>query len=174
MPKQIDHEAYREELAHRAAPLFSERGYAGLGMRAIAEALGVSKSALYHYFPTKHELFLACTRHVTPEPDAPLPPGDTPAAQLVAWAEALVPVFPAELALMQDYLRRKEPAEIAEDAAMRLALERFEGQAERIAPGHGRAALTLVFGTLLASHWSGGRWSPSALEASFAALLTAS
>ena len=33
-------------------------------MRGVAQHLGVSKSALYHYFPTKEALFLACTQQV--------------------------------------------------------------------------------------------------------------
>ena len=33
-------------------------------MRKVAAYLGLSKSALYHYFPTKEHLFLACTRQV--------------------------------------------------------------------------------------------------------------
>ena len=57
MPKIIDRDAYRAELAGKAIAVFTEHGYNGLGMRGIAEAIGVSKSALYHYFPTKKDLF---------------------------------------------------------------------------------------------------------------------
>lgn len=171
MPKQIDHDAYREDLARRATPLFSERGYSGLGMRAIASALGVSKSALYHYFPTKRDLFLACTRQITPGPDTALPPGETAAERLVGWTEALAPGFGAEMALLFDYLRGKDAAAVAADPAMRLALDRFEAEAERLAPGKGRAVLALGLGVLLGAHFSGGRWTPAEFERAFAALL---
>jgi predicted transcriptional regulator len=59
MPKNVDHDAYRLELAQKAARLFSKQGFAGLGMRSIAKELGISKSALNHYFPTKKGLLLA-------------------------------------------------------------------------------------------------------------------
>jgi AcrR family transcriptional regulator len=171
MPKQIDHDAHREDLARRAAPLFSKHGYSGLGLRAIAEALGLSKSALYHYFPTKRDLFLACTAQVVAPPEAPLPPGDSAANRLMAWAEELRPVFGAELALLFDYLRGMDPEEVAVDPAMRLALDRFEAQAERLAPGHGRAALALVTGALLMNHFSGGRRPVAELAPALRALL---
>jgi len=40
-----------------AARLFSEKGYERTSMRAIAEAAGVSKPAIYYYFPNKDALF---------------------------------------------------------------------------------------------------------------------
>jgi AcrR family transcriptional regulator len=45
-------------LAH-AQRLFIERGYHGLALREIAEAVGVSKAALYYHFADKEALFLA-------------------------------------------------------------------------------------------------------------------
>ena len=70
MPKIVDHQAHSQHLAQRAAGYFSDHGYAGTSMRAVAQHLGLSKSALYHYFPSKEDLFLACTKqvmaHLTP------------------------------------------------------------------------------------------------------------
>ncbi len=39
--------------------MFIDRGYHGLAMREIAEAVGASKAALYYHFKDKEELFLA-------------------------------------------------------------------------------------------------------------------
>ena len=64
MPKIVDHDAYRRELVEKATQLFSGHGFSGLGMRQIANELGISKSALYHYFPSKELLFSACTEYV--------------------------------------------------------------------------------------------------------------
>ncbi len=50
MPQQILHEATR---------LFVDRGYHGLSIREIAEAVGVSKAGLYYHFKDKEDLFLA-------------------------------------------------------------------------------------------------------------------
>lgn len=49
----------REEILHAAAHLFAERGYAGLDVQAVADALGIGKGTVYRYFPTKDALFLA-------------------------------------------------------------------------------------------------------------------
>ncbi len=57
MPKIVDSEAYRLSIIQKTMNLFVEHGYNGLGMRDIAKALNISKSALYHYFPTKEALF---------------------------------------------------------------------------------------------------------------------
>ena len=47
------------EILVQAAPLFIAHGYHGLSMRQIAEALGVTKAALYYHFKDKETLFLA-------------------------------------------------------------------------------------------------------------------
>jgi AcrR family transcriptional regulator len=57
MPKIVDHEQYRKELLIKSFDLFAEKGYASVTMRQIAQALGVSTGTLYHYFPSKEELF---------------------------------------------------------------------------------------------------------------------
>ncbi len=49
----------REKILESAKNLFIEHGYHGLAMREIAEALGVTKPALYYHFKDKEELFLA-------------------------------------------------------------------------------------------------------------------
>ncbi len=154
MPKIIDHDQYRRELAQRAAALFSEQGYSGLGMRQIAQHLGLSKSALYHYFPSKEALFAACTDEVTRfEP----PKAENEALpDLVAAFKALEPGMVGELSLLMDYLRGKTPADIAADPTMQLANRRYR---ERVAAAVGEAnatpVLCLLLGTLL-QRWLDG------------------
>lgn len=48
-----DYEAKREVILHRSADLFAQFGYAGTSIAMIAEACGVSKALLYHYYPDK-------------------------------------------------------------------------------------------------------------------------
>ena len=48
-----------EQILTTAKNLFVNKGYDGMSMREIAEALGVSKAALYYHFKDKEELFLA-------------------------------------------------------------------------------------------------------------------
>ena len=49
----------REKILSTAKSLFIQHGYHGLAMRLIAEALNVSKPALYYHFKDKEELFVA-------------------------------------------------------------------------------------------------------------------
>jgi AcrR family transcriptional regulator len=49
----------RTQILSTATSLFIQHGYHGLAMRQIAEALHVSKPALYYHFKDKEELFLA-------------------------------------------------------------------------------------------------------------------
>jgi AcrR family transcriptional regulator len=49
----------RRQLLERATGLFATHGYDELPMARIAKAAGVSKPLLYHYFPTKRQLFEA-------------------------------------------------------------------------------------------------------------------
>ena len=49
----------REQILDTAAQLFIQHGYYGLSMRQIAEAVGVTKAALYYHFKDKEALFLA-------------------------------------------------------------------------------------------------------------------
>jgi AcrR family transcriptional regulator len=49
----------RPQILAAAKHLFIQQGYHGLSMRQIAEAVGVSKAALYYHFKDKEELLLA-------------------------------------------------------------------------------------------------------------------
>jgi AcrR family transcriptional regulator len=52
-------ERRREEILDAAALAFAKHGFADTEMQSIADAAGVSKGALYHYFAGKEALFLA-------------------------------------------------------------------------------------------------------------------
>lgn len=53
MPKIVDHDVYRDELALKCFDLFAGKGYTAVTMREIAWELKVSTGTLYHYFPNK-------------------------------------------------------------------------------------------------------------------------
>lgn len=55
-------ERRRAEILRAALHAFRERGYHATTLDAIAEQLGVRKTALYHYFPDKQAILLACHR----------------------------------------------------------------------------------------------------------------
>ena len=70
----------REQLLRTGVQLLGERSYEQVSIGAIAEAAGVSKGLLYHYFPTKKDFILAVLREAADElsvvtaPDPALPP----------------------------------------------------------------------------------------------------
>ncbi|MBO9450304.1 TetR/AcrR family transcriptional regulator [Tropicibacter sp. R16_0] len=157
MPKIVDHQAHSKDLAQRAAIYFSDHGYAGTSMRKVAEFLGLSKSALYHYFPTKEDLFLACTKEVMAAFDADIvDPELSEEENLHRLKEALHKDFATEMALIFDYLRGKDRTEIAGDEAMQIAVQAYRTVATRIV-GKERAEDTLarLFGELMLDYMSG-------------------
>mgnify|MGYP001348845058 CR=1 FL=1 len=56
-------ETTHNKILEVAARIFSEKGYNGTSMREIAEALNITKPALYYHFPGKEEIFSACITH---------------------------------------------------------------------------------------------------------------
>jgi TetR/AcrR family transcriptional regulator len=53
----------RLEVLREAAASFNAKGYHGTSLNEIAGSLGVTKAALYHYFPNKNSLLAACFEH---------------------------------------------------------------------------------------------------------------
>jgi len=51
----------RELILAQAAALFAKTGYAGTSMNQVAEASGLSKATLYHYYRDKYALLVSIT-----------------------------------------------------------------------------------------------------------------
>ena len=51
--RALDYAEKREVILHQSAQLFARHGYTGTSISMIAEACGVSKALLYHYYPDK-------------------------------------------------------------------------------------------------------------------------
>jgi AcrR family transcriptional regulator len=76
---RLDFDERRRRLVDTAAELFTEHSYEELSMRQIAAAAGISKSLLYHYFPTKSELFRTAVAERAQELRAAIEPrGEAP------------------------------------------------------------------------------------------------
>lgn len=58
-------ELVANQLLERAAHLFAERGVAGTSTRDIADAAGLTRAAMYYYFPSKEALLRALVSGVT-------------------------------------------------------------------------------------------------------------
>lgn len=62
MPKIVDHEVRRQQVAEIAAALIARCGLEGTKVRDIAALAGCSTSIVSHYFRSKHELLLSAYR----------------------------------------------------------------------------------------------------------------
>ncbi len=62
MPKIVDHEARRRQVAEIAATLIARCGLEGTKVRDIAALAGCSTSIVSHYFRSKHDLLLSAYR----------------------------------------------------------------------------------------------------------------
>jgi TetR/AcrR family transcriptional regulator, transcriptional repressor of bet genes len=67
MPKIVDREEQRREIAAQAARWIARRGLETLSLRNIATAHGCSKGMVQHYFSDKEELLFGALLHVTAE-----------------------------------------------------------------------------------------------------------
>lgn len=84
---RMDHEARRGQILDAATGLFLRRPYSEVSVSDIAEAAGVAKGLLHHYFDSKRDLYLEVVRAVSSVPlpvGAPGAPGEDP-----TWAAAI-------------------------------------------------------------------------------------
>jgi AcrR family transcriptional regulator len=51
-----DYEERREGIVEKAAALYAERGFLGASLSDLAQVCGVSKSLIYHYYPSKEDI----------------------------------------------------------------------------------------------------------------------
>jgi AcrR family transcriptional regulator len=65
MPKIVDHEAQRRQIAEAAVHWIAEHGIETLSQRNIAAATGRSKGNVQHYFPDMKALMFAVLRLIT-------------------------------------------------------------------------------------------------------------
>ncbi|HVZ46018.1 MAG TPA: TetR/AcrR family transcriptional regulator [Ramlibacter sp.] len=57
--RHAGYEDQRELILAQAASLFAQRGYPGTSMNQVAEACGLSKATLYHYYRDKYDLLVS-------------------------------------------------------------------------------------------------------------------
>ncbi|MDQ5807575.1 MAG: TetR/AcrR family transcriptional regulator [Actinomycetota bacterium] len=80
----------RRQLLERATALFATHGYDELSMAKLAREAGISKPLLYHYFPSKRDLFEAVLSQAAEEHLRRIATDDAlpPVAQLTAAVDA--------------------------------------------------------------------------------------
>ena len=86
-----------QDIVSAAAGLFAEAGYHNVGMRTVADAIGIRGASLYHHYASKEEILYAIALSVTLEPvenqltllDAPGTPSERLSALIRAHVEHL-------------------------------------------------------------------------------------
>jgi len=115
MPKIVDHDVYRDELAMQCFDLFARKGYTAVTMREIALGLGVSTGTLYHYFPNKmailEQVFYLTVERDVADGVSRVEKFTTPADRLkafLAWVAELELHFADVLLITIDYHRQED------------------------------------------------------------------
>ena len=99
----------REKILEVAEALYARRGFAGVGMREVAESAGLGKSSLFHHFRSKVQLYLAVLERVLGRLDdrlgavlsQPLPPAE----KLDRWMDVAIDTFAEQPASARILLR---------------------------------------------------------------------
>ena len=63
--KLVRRELVEAELLERAAELFAERGFSGTTLQDVADTMGLTRAALYHYFDSKEALLTTLVEGIT-------------------------------------------------------------------------------------------------------------
>lgn len=86
--------ASRDKILDAAERLFARRGFAGTGMREVAEAAGLGKSSLFHHFKSKAELYAAVVTRILAlferRLTTALAAGGDPLARFDRWLDAVI------------------------------------------------------------------------------------
>lgn len=89
--------ASRDKILDAAESLFARRGFAGIGLREVAEVAGLGKSSLFHHFQSKAELYAAVVGRILDLFEARLTQalavGGSPAERFDRWLDALIDTF---------------------------------------------------------------------------------
>ena len=64
MPKQVDHDERRRDIAEAIFGVIGSRGLEGVSLRDVALEAGVSMGSLQHYFTSKNEMLLFALSHM--------------------------------------------------------------------------------------------------------------
>jgi AcrR family transcriptional regulator len=147
MPKVVDRELMKADIAHKAIPLFRQRGYRGLSFREIARELGMSKSGLYHYFSSKEELFAYCGQSIfqTQLSLESLEESPDLAGALLGYVGKIEALFRQELALIAEFAQEfpQNPGLQHIHSTLSQQLAVFVGNAKA------EATLRVLYGELL-------------------------
>jgi AcrR family transcriptional regulator len=129
----------RDKILDVAESLFARRGYAGIGLREVADASGLSKSSLFHHFRSKeqlyHQVLLRVLQRIRERFDAGLERAASPREQLERWIEELIDTLaehPTTARLLLRSIFEEEDAASPEADATEALMASILGDAERL------------------------------------------
>ena len=109
MPKIVDHEVQKRIIALKALELFKNESYFNVGMRDLARELSMSKTKIYHYFPSKKDLISYSFNHLKNVAIGfSYSNHQASTSNLVKYYASVVLEYKYELYLLLDYLRDSE------------------------------------------------------------------
>jgi TetR/AcrR family transcriptional regulator len=119
----------RDKILEVSEHLFARRGYAGVGLREVAEQAGLGKSSLFHHFASKEQLYCEVLGRVLERIQQRVTPGlrgsAPPVQRLEQWVEALVDALaeqPTTARLLMRALLEEDP--VGDDLPAGIAAER--------------------------------------------------
>lgn len=127
-------DSQRQAILDAASLLFIEKGFAGTNINDIADAVGVTRTALYYYFASKELILIALTDEVTEKASQLAQTvsrrGDLPAAealrQLIEQHAGLILSHPLQFRVVErSESSLPEPHRSAAEAARRTVLDHF-------------------------------------------------
>jgi AcrR family transcriptional regulator len=145
--RRLELDERRRQLLERGAELFTTHRYDELSMSRIAAEVGISKSLLYHYFPSKRAFFeetlgaWAEELRQRTEPDPALAPAEQLAASLEAFLTLVEENSGAYRSLMGSATGVPEIRDLVDEVRARTAARILEGLYPGEAPPKARTAV---------------------------------
>jgi len=131
----------RDKILDAAEALFARRGYAGIGLREVAEVVGLGKSSLFHHFRNKPQLYAAVAARIVGRIEErlmrTLAAGGDPMTRLERWLDALIDLLAenptyARLLLRSLFEDDDLPGDTPEELEGHRTIERIVGAASSL------------------------------------------
>src|SRR3982750_4857467 len=129
---RLDIDQRRAQLLALARKAFSDRAYDEVSIDDLAREAKISKGLLYHYFPTKRDLYVAGLREIADElvdrintVPTNLPPAERVRAGLDAYLEHISQHARAFVSLMRGGIGSDPPGAEGVDSVRRRLSDRF-------------------------------------------------
>lgn len=127
---ELNREDKMTEILQLAERQLREGGFEALSMIGIARELGLAQNAIYWYFPSRAELFIAVLRRTLEQIGARKPRGETDVVKRILWwTDQFAPLYAFRPALQEQARDSKVVAQFAED--LDELLDRMLGNALR-------------------------------------------